>query len=123
MTTTPTEAIGNMTTTAELIALIDTQIQRAESIADQLDDQRRNLQAIRNTLTAIPQAPPPQTENLMDINTAAELLKVSPQTLYNWRQTGRGPLAIKLGATLRYRRADLEQFVNDAASKHTSQRT
>jgi predicted DNA-binding transcriptional regulator AlpA len=45
-------------------------------------------------------------------------LRVS--TLRSWRLTGRGPRFLKLGASVRYRRADLEAFLESCARSSTS---
>jgi phage terminase Nu1 subunit (DNA packaging protein) len=44
---------------------------------------------------------------------AAELIGVSPSTLRRWRRTGIGPRMIRLGVLIRYRPADLEQFLTE----------
>lgn len=52
------------------------------------------------------------TDDLMDDFATAELLKVSRQTLANWRATKRHSLPyVKLGSLVRYRRQDVEQFI------------
>jgi len=40
----------------------------------------------------------------------AEYLRVKKQTLYNWRSTGRGPRATRIGGILRYAWADVEAY-------------
>ena len=42
-------------------------------------------------------------------------------TLRSWRLTGRGPRFLKLGASVRYRRADLEAFLESCARSSTSE--
>lgn len=43
----------------------------------------------------------------------AALTRVTTKTLQRWRFEGHGPQAVRLGyRTVRYRRADVEQFVN-----------
>lgn len=42
---------------------------------------------------------------------AAAFLQVKPSTLQQWRWSGRGPLFVKVGRLVRYRRADLEAFM------------
>lgn len=45
---------------------------------------------------------------------AAEFLSVSPQTLANWRATGRYALPyIKVGRLVKYRKTDLVAFLNE----------
>jgi len=49
---------------------------------------------------------------LVDEHAAAEILALSVQTLRNWRWTGKGgPSFAKLGRLVRYRRSDLQTFI------------
>lgn len=41
----------------------------------------------------------------------SEHLRVPVQTLYQWRWKGLGPSAIKVGKHLRYRRSDVESWL------------
>ncbi len=53
------------------------------------------------------------TEPLLDRKTAAKYLRVSPGTLAVWDCTKRYDLKpIKVGRAVRYRRADLDAFLN-----------
>jgi excisionase family DNA binding protein len=45
------------------------------------------------------------------VETAA-YLKVPVATLYNWKYTGRGPRYIKVGKHLRYRRSDVDRWLD-----------
>jgi predicted DNA-binding transcriptional regulator AlpA len=60
-----------------------------------------------------------ETEQLMTIQDVAEYLKVSRATLYSWRckneNTGptRGPRSIKLGRHVRYRRSDVDVWLQE----------
>lgn len=51
---------------------------------------------------------------------AADVLRVHPVTLATWRANGTGPRWMKIGDRLRspvrYRRADIEQYLRDRAS-------
>jgi predicted site-specific integrase-resolvase len=50
---------------------------------------------------------------LLDEKAAAELIDVSPGTLSVWRSTGRYKLPfVKIGRNVRYRRADLEDWLD-----------
>lgn len=54
-------------------------------------------------------------EHAMDLLTpdeVAELLRTSPGTLRYWRHVGIGPPSFKLGRRVKYRRADLEAWVD-----------
>ncbi|MBI4941871.1 MAG: helix-turn-helix domain-containing protein [Actinobacteria bacterium] len=50
---------------------------------------------------------------LMTIDEVAAYLQVPVQTLYTWRVRSKGPLAIKVGRHLRWRSADVEQWLLD----------
>ncbi|MHB8368812.1 MAG: helix-turn-helix domain-containing protein [Leptospirales bacterium] len=45
---------------------------------------------------------------------AAEYLGMSPDTLPRWRWAGIGPAYLKVGRSIKYRRADLEAFLNES---------
>jgi hypothetical protein len=51
------------------------------------------------------------TDQLLTEDEAAAALKVSPGTLRNRRCAGRGPPFVKIGAPVRYRPADLKDFI------------
>lgn len=46
---------------------------------------------------------------------------IAPRTLQRQRLEGRGPVFIKIGAAVRYRRADLDEYI--AANRRTSTTT
>ena len=48
---------------------------------------------------------------LLGVNEAAAFFTLKPATLNKWRTTGGGPDFVKLGASVRYRRIDLERFL------------
>lgn len=45
----------------------------------------------------------------------ADYLRVPIATLYGWRYRGEGPLAIRVGRHLRYRRADVDAWLDSQA--------
>lgn len=47
---------------------------------------------------------------------------VPPQTIYRWRTEGKGPRAIKVGRHLRFRRADVEAWLDSQADDERGQR-
>ncbi|MEZ0359881.1 helix-turn-helix transcriptional regulator [Mycobacterium sp. SA01] len=52
---------------------------------------------------------------MSDLLTLAELcqkLSITESTAYYWRQTGKGPKGARIGKTLRYRRADVEAWLD-----------
>lgn len=48
---------------------------------------------------------------LWTVQDVSEYLRVPVQTLYSWRSQGSGPLARRVGKYLRYRPADVEQWL------------
>ena len=55
-------------------------------------------------------------ENLLNTKQAAELLRLVPGTLRNWRRRKRGPKFIKISRSLvRYRPEHLEEFLSENA--------
>lgn len=53
----------------------------------------------------------PDTPDLLDEREAAAVLSKPMGTLRQWRSRGLGPSYVKLGMSIRYRRADLEHFI------------
>jgi hypothetical protein len=53
-----------------------------------------------------------EAESLLMEVQAAKLLNLSPRTLQNWRITGSGPLYIRVGRAIRYRRRDLIAWID-----------
>lgn len=51
---------------------------------------------------------------ILTIDQAAACLSISKATLYTWRnrRTGFGPRAVKAGGALRYRRSDLDAWLD-----------
>jgi hypothetical protein len=49
----------------------------------------------------------------------AEFLAVAVKMLQAWRVHGGGPKFIKLGRSVRYRREDLERFLDERTMTHT----
>jgi hypothetical protein len=47
-----------------------------------------------------------------NVKEVAKIIGISPQTLANWRFTGRGPTYQKVGKRILYPRADLLEFMN-----------
>jgi len=55
--------------------------------------------------------------SLLTTTEVCDLLKISPQTLYSWRDRGLGPRAIKVGRHLRFRETDVERWLNEQAQR------
>jgi excisionase family DNA binding protein len=50
-------------------------------------------------------------EDLHDLDWLSGLLGVPQRTIYSWRQRGEGPPAYRIGKHLRYRRSDVEAWL------------
>ena len=55
-------------------------------------------------------------EPLWRISDVAKFLGVPVATLYQWRRLGSGPRAYRLGKHLRYRRFDIEAWLDEQGS-------
>jgi len=53
---------------------------------------------------------------------AANYLDMAPATLEVWRVRGCGPIFLKLGKAVRYRREDLDSFLASRIRTNTSQK-
>jgi predicted DNA-binding transcriptional regulator AlpA len=49
---------------------------------------------------------------LMTLAELCEELSITEPTAYYWRQTGKGPKGARIGKNLRYRRADVQAWVD-----------
>ena len=63
------------------------------------------------TTTLDPPAVTPAPAALLDVGAVAELLACSPQHVRRLADAGRMPRPLKLGALLRWRRADLDDWL------------
>ncbi len=52
---------------------------------------------------------------------AAELLAVSKRTLQAWRLKGGGPVYVRCGRAVRYRRKNLIEWMEERSVRHTSE--
>ena len=60
------------------------------------------------------------SQALVDETRAAQLLDLRVKTLRRWRWAGKGPRFIKLGSAVRYRAADLDDFITAGQRRSTS---
>ncbi len=51
-------------------------------------------------------------DNLMTVESVAEYLGVPAATVYQWNSRGQGPRRYRLGKHVRYRRADVDLWVD-----------
>lgn len=57
---------------------------------------------------------------LVPSGVVARQLGVKPQTLRMWRHAGRGPVYVRFGNRVAYRRADLDAWIAERTFAHTS---
>lgn len=57
---------------------------------------------------------------LMSLKEVADFLGVSVQTVYQWRYRNEGPPGYRIGGRVRYRRADLEVWLEEQADRKAS---
>lgn len=57
---------------------------------------------------------------IMDAAHAAEYLQIAVQTLARWRAEGTGPVFVKVGGSVRYELADLNDFMDARRHQPTS---
>ena len=60
------------------------------------------------------------TETLLTIEDLAEYLGVPKRTIYAWRYRGTGPVGIRLGGHVRYRRHEVERWLDDQTDARDS---
>lgn len=51
----------------------------------------------------------------------AEILKTNENTLANWRTSQRGPRFVKVGTSVRYRRSDVDSWIEERTVSDTSE--
>ena len=59
-------------------------------------------------------------EKLFTTVELAEHLETNPGTLSNWRITGIGPRFVKVGTSVRYREADVEDWLESRSAVKTA---
>ncbi len=59
------------------------------------------------------------SEELLTVDEVAGLLRISPSSLYNLRYAREAPPAIRVGSRLRWRRADVEAWIESRAESST----
>lgn len=64
----------------------------------------------------IPELARHRPAELLTPDETAELLRVPVQLLYRWRYERRGPPSFKIGRYVRYRRAEVEAWIDRQAS-------
>lgn len=55
------------------------------------------------------------SSTLLSTSQLAAELGIAPQTVRNWRVAGRGPRGVRIGGSVRYRRADVDAWLTEQA--------
>jgi excisionase family DNA binding protein len=55
------------------------------------------------------------TDRLMTMAEVSDLLRIPVSTLYGWRHRGEGPAGYRIGRHVRYRRAEVEAWIETRA--------
>lgn len=56
----------------------------------------------------------------MNTRDAAEYLGLSHHTLNQWRHQGRGPFFVRMGRAIRYRKSDLDSYLEESIRRSTA---
>lgn len=56
--------------------------------------------------------------DFLDINEAADLLRIPPATLRWWRCQGKGPRAVKFGRHVRIDRRELRRWISEQGNRN-----
>jgi len=57
--------------------------------------------------------------DLLDTPALAEEIQASEPTIVSWRQNGTGPDYIRVGRLIRYRRSDVDRWLEENTQRHT----
>lgn len=57
-------------------------------------------------------------DGLLTVDDLAQYLSVPRQTIYRWNHTGDGPPPLKVGRHRRYRRRDVERWLERRSADH-----
>ena len=60
-----------------------------------------------------PGVPTAHVEDLLTSDELAEILRLRPTTLANWRSASRGPAYFRIEGTVRYRISDVEKWLKN----------
>ena len=52
-------------------------------------------------------------DSLLTLDDLAEYLDIPKRTIYAWRYRGVGPVGFKIGGHVRYRKSDVEEWLNE----------
>ncbi len=63
----------------------------------------------------------PDPDQLLDETQTADLICQSVRTLQKWRVAGYGPEFFKIGRSVRYRRREVNDWIESRRRAHTSQ--
>lgn len=59
-------------------------------------------------------------QELLTLREAADRLRISPQTLMNWRSKNKGPKSAMFGGRVRYRPQDIDTWIEQQFKGNTN---
>jgi len=59
-------------------------------------------------------------DRLLTVREVADWLAINENTLHHWRHSHRGPRSLTVGGRIRYRRADVEEWLAAGAKRGSS---
>lgn len=62
------------------------------------------------------------TDPLLTTHEVAEILRVGPRTIQTWRHLQRGPKFVRIGGLVRYRKSDVDAYIDTAAVRTAMER-
>lgn len=62
--------------------------------------------------------PTPTADELMDDSQASKMLGLAKGTMAVWRTQGKGPAYVKIGANVRYRYGDIQDYILSKKQRH-----
>jgi excisionase family DNA binding protein len=81
-----------------------------------LASKKERTATVKGTRPPEPRLGPIQgTDRLMTMAEVSELLGIPVSTLYGWRHRGEGPAGYRIGRRVRYRRAEVEAWIEARA--------
>jgi predicted DNA-binding transcriptional regulator AlpA len=57
-------------------------------------------------------------DQLLTTEQLATVFQINKMTAHRWRYRGKGPAFLSCGKVVRYRRSDVEQWINEEAAKN-----
>ena len=69
-------------------------------------------------VAAVKKTDPDTEPRLLTIQELSDWLQVPVATIYQWRHQGKGPNGVRVGRYVRYRRVDVDEWINHHLESH-----